>query len=600
VAAAPVAAAPPTRPVGKLIAGLQVRDELARGGLGIVYLAYHPMLKDFRAIKRPRPNAGLDGEVVLARFRREVEALGTLRSKHIVRAHDAGADHEGPYLVTEYLDGEPLSRLLERHGALPVGEACELIRQAALGLQAAHECSLVHRDIKLSNLVLTRDGPGSARVVIVDWGLVKQAGRAEAAGSRLTTVQMQMGTPDFLSPEQIRDAHGVDIRSDIYSLGVTLYCLLAGQPPFANRSEQHKLAAQLREPFPPLAQVRPDVPAALLQVLDRMVRKNPAERYQTPAQVVEALQRFCSGEPRLLLALLAPVPAGQTAPVETKDTFQQDTNVAPAQRKPSTEETMLVPQGPVVAVSRRPRRRGCLLAAVAGIFLSGLAALVAVVVVVVMLPNKDDKTGTKDKEEIASQAQGPLTTLKEDFHSAFDNKQLLPKDWEGEAYRVGKDNNGEPCLELGKIEGTNWVKLPPVNLSGNFFIAGVYYLHPGLRHTMTFRLESSKGEPLLGIVIMADGKVSIHDEPPRNAPTGLGVGHDLLITRKGTHVSVWLNGMAVATRDLKSAPDYDIVKINLTPDPGWRTGGKLFQLTIGPGADGIQAAAGKSGEGKKK
>jgi serine/threonine protein kinase len=255
----------------------------------------------------------------------------------MVRAHDAGADEEGPYLVTEYLDGEPLSRLLERHHQLPVREACELIRQAALGLQAAHECGLVHRDIKLSNLVLARDGPGAARVVIVDWGLVKQAGRAEITGSRLTTVRMQMGTPDFIAPEQICDAHAVDIRSDIYSLGVTLYCLLAGQPPFAHRPEQQKFAAQLREEFPPLARWRPDVPPALLQVLDRMVRKNPAERYQTPAQVAEALQRFCAGEPRLLLALLAPVPAGRAAVVETKDSMQQDTNVVPSERKLSTE-----------------------------------------------------------------------------------------------------------------------------------------------------------------------------------------------------------------------------------------------------------------------
>src|SRR5207247_1814681 len=115
----------------KMVAGHELLEELARGGLGIVYLARHPLLNDLRAIKRPRAREGLDRDVVLARFRREVQAVGALRHDHIVRAHDAGADEEGPYLVMEYLDGEALSRLGRRR--LPVAQACELVRQAALG-----------------------------------------------------------------------------------------------------------------------------------------------------------------------------------------------------------------------------------------------------------------------------------------------------------------------------------------------------------------------------------------------------------------------------------------------------------------------------------
>ena len=139
--------------------------------------------RTLRAVKRPRTDVGLDRDVLLARFRREVEALGGLYSPHVVRAYDAGADDEGPYLITEYLDGAPLSRLVDRRRQLPVAEACELARQAALGLQAAHERGLVHRDVKPSNLMLARDGAGSARVVVIDWGLVKRAGESAMSNS---------------------------------------------------------------------------------------------------------------------------------------------------------------------------------------------------------------------------------------------------------------------------------------------------------------------------------------------------------------------------------------------------------------------------------
>jgi hypothetical protein len=420
--------------------------------------------------------------------------------------------------------------------------------------------------------------------------LVKQAGRAEAVGSRLTTVQMQMGTHDFISPEQIRDAHSVDIRSDIYSLGVTLYCLLAGQPPFAKRSDQEKLMAQLREAFPPLAALRPDVPPALLQVLDRMVRKNPAERYQEPAQVAEALQRFCAGEPHLLLALLAHVPAGQTAPIETRDIVQQDTNVVSAERKPSTEETMLAPQRePAVTPSARPRRRGCILAvAAAGI----LVVMVGTLILVAALLRKDEGT--------EKQADSSFPILKEDFRSTFESKQLLPKDWEGDAYRVGQDK-GEPCLELSNREGVNWVTLPPMNITGDFTIAGAYFMRPSSNQHLIFRLESSKGGPGLGILITFAGNVSVNGEAPRAAPSGFVVGHDLMITRKGTQVSVKLNDAPVGGWNLDTAPDYDKVQINLSPGNWTAEGGKLYRLTIAPGAEGIQAPpAAKPGKGKKK
>ncbi len=343
--------------VNKTVAGHQLQRELARGGLGVIYLAYHPHFADFRAIKRPLQSDGVERDVLLARFRREVQAVGGLRSNNVIRAYDAGEDAEGPYVVTEYLDGESFSSLATRLCMLPVPEACELIRQAALGLQAAHARGLVHRDVKPSNLMLARDGTTGARVVVIDWGLVKAAGDGPTV--RLTQLHTEMGTLDYISPEQIRDAHTVDIRADIYSLGATLYCLLAGQPPFAGRSDDEKRQAHEREKFPRLDRVRPSVPRQVLDILEKMVKKNPAERYQTPGEVANALQPFGCAGPHLLLALLAPAPsrappqhpAAETPPLRMKDILTAETILTPPAVAPISQRSY--PNQPAPAPAQR-------------------------------------------------------------------------------------------------------------------------------------------------------------------------------------------------------------------------------------------------------
>jgi serine/threonine protein kinase/WD40 repeat protein len=287
-------AAPPK----KVVAGLEIRKEIARGGLGVVYLAYHPHLMDFRAVKRPQIRPGVDGGSILARFQREVQAVGKLRHDHVIRAHDAGVDPDGPFLVMEYLDGEPLSRLVKERGPLPVPQACELIRQAALGLQAAHERGLVHRDVKPSNLMLARVNTDAARVVVIDWGLVRQT--SDQAGNGVTVVQSVLGTSDYMSPEQHRNPHSVDIRADIYSLGVTFYYLLAGKAPFQGRPDPEKFAAHHGEAFPPLESKRADIPKEVSAILRKMVDKNPAQRFTAPAEVAAALQPYCGSDSRLI------------------------------------------------------------------------------------------------------------------------------------------------------------------------------------------------------------------------------------------------------------------------------------------------------------
>lgn len=226
------------RPGGKqarCVAGCELLDDVGiPGGLGVVYKARHLLLEEDRAIKRPRTLDHVERAGLLARFRREVKAVGALRHDNIVRAHDAGEDEEGPYLVMEFLEGATLSALVKRRGPMPVPEACEMVRQAALGLQAAHERGMVHRDVKPGNLLLARV-PGAARVVVIDWGLVRWTDSAPDADGELTRAGGAMGTPDYMAPEQAQDARSADTRADVYGLGTTLYFLLAGKPPFHGR-----------------------------------------------------------------------------------------------------------------------------------------------------------------------------------------------------------------------------------------------------------------------------------------------------------------------------------------------------------------------------
>ena len=259
--------------------------KLGEGGMGVVYQALHVELDRVVAIKVLRSDRIADEEVV-ARFRREIKAAGRFDHPNIVRALDARKIGQHQLLVMEYVDGVNLHQLVHQVGPLPVAEACELVRQAALGLDCAHQNQLVHRDVKPSNLILTRGGV----VKVLDLGLARFALAQEADG--MTVCGTVMGTPDYMSPEQAAESHLADIRSDIYSLGCVLYKLLTGRAPFedsAHRTAMSKMAAQIHEPVPPPSALRSDLPAGLLASLDRMLAKSPDKRYASPAEVVAAL-----------------------------------------------------------------------------------------------------------------------------------------------------------------------------------------------------------------------------------------------------------------------------------------------------------------------
>jgi serine/threonine protein kinase len=265
----------------------QVVRLLGKGGMGAVYVAEHRMMKRAVALKVIAEHL-VSCSSAVERFRREVEAAARLSHPNIVTAFDAEQAGNCHFLVMELVDGVSLNRLVEQSGPFPVEQASEHIRQAALGLEHAHGHGMVHRDIKPHNLMLARGG----QVKILDFGLTRFADDNQAEAP-LTHWASLTGTPDYMPPEQAANAHAADIRADIYALGCTLYYLLAGRPPFPGGDAFEKIVAHMKHEPTPLPELRRDVPPELVQVVARMMAKNPEQRFQTPIEVARALSSFC-------------------------------------------------------------------------------------------------------------------------------------------------------------------------------------------------------------------------------------------------------------------------------------------------------------------
>jgi serine/threonine protein kinase len=262
---------------------------LGSGGMGVVYLAEHRLMERLVALKIISKKLTAN-PAAIKRFRKEVKAAAKLVHPNVVTAHDADQAGDLHFLVMEFVEGTSLARHVEERGPLSIEKACDYVCQAARGLQAAFVFRLVHRDIKPQNLMLTSGG----QVKILDFGLAGFCGQEEPWAA-LTEYGQGLGTPDYVAPEQIRNAHTADIRADIYSLGCTLYFLLTGQTPFPQRILSEKIAAQLeRVPRSP-TELRTDLPKGLAAVVNRMMAKDPARRFQTPVEVVTALTGFTTG-----------------------------------------------------------------------------------------------------------------------------------------------------------------------------------------------------------------------------------------------------------------------------------------------------------------
>ncbi|HUG89327.1 MAG TPA: protein kinase [Planctomycetaceae bacterium] len=261
---------------------------LGKGGMSSVYLAEHVLMRRRCAIK-VLPTKRVNDSSYLGRFHREAQAVAALDHSNIVRAYDVDKETqrnaEIHFLVMEYVEGQSLLDLVQKHGPLDFVRAADYIRQSAEGLAHAHAAGMVHRDVKPGNLLVDSTGT----VKILDLGLARFFHGKEDKSLTVAHDEKVLGTADYLAPEQARDSHGVDARADIYGLGCTFYFLLTGHPPFSEGTlAQRLLAHQFRDP-PPLTDDRPDTPPALIAVVERMMAKHPDQRFQSSQETADAL-----------------------------------------------------------------------------------------------------------------------------------------------------------------------------------------------------------------------------------------------------------------------------------------------------------------------
>ncbi len=375
-ASAPLAA-------GSLLGPYRILAKLGEGGMGAVYKATHTKLDKVVAIKVLSTQVTRQADAVV-RFEREMRAVGKLTHQHIVQAFDAGEINGLHYLAMEYVEGSDLAQLVKQRGPFSVVNACKAVRQSALALVAAHGAGLVHRDIKPSNLLVGKNG----QVKLLDLGLALLADDIPAS-AELTTAGQAFGTPDYMAPEQWEDAHAADARTDLYALGCTLFYLLIGRPPYStekHRSAVGKMFGHVTEAIPDLKAARADVPAEVAAIYEKLLAKSAKDRFQTAAQLVEALAPFVTSKPQPAAAVVEVLP----------ETVVQPTNVF---QSLAISTATAAPPKPALRTAGggkgwTPRQ----LAIAAG----GAAAMLLLGVIIITITNKD---GSKTKLEVQGDAQ---------------------------------------------------------------------------------------------------------------------------------------------------------------------------------------------------
>lgn len=290
----------PSAPIGELIAGkYRIERQLGQGGMGVVMLATHIELGQFVALKflKLKQTSASLGEEALARFLREARAAVRLKSEHVARILDVGKQVNGePFIVMEYLEGDDLSKYAKKRGQFPIGEAVEFVLQTCEAVVEAHALGIIHRDLKPQNLFLTRRLNGAPLVKVLDFGISKTIG--EQRDISLTESSAVLGSPLYMSPEQMRAAKSADARSDVWSLGVILYEFLTGEVPFdGDTLTELCLKVAQDTPAPPQTK-RADLPPELAAIVMRCLEKDPNARFANAAAFAEALEPFAASAGR--------------------------------------------------------------------------------------------------------------------------------------------------------------------------------------------------------------------------------------------------------------------------------------------------------------
>jgi eukaryotic-like serine/threonine-protein kinase len=279
---------------GDVLAGkYRVERVLGAGGMGVVVAAHHIQLDERVALKFLLPEALGDAEAV-ARFAREARNAVKIKSEHVARVIDVGALPNGaPYMVMEYLEGGDLAAWIKQRGALPIEQAIEFVLQACVAVADAHALGIVHRDLKPANLSCVRRTDGQLSIKVLDFGISKLAdGAGTGSGMAMTRTAALMGSPLYMSPEQMRSAKDVDALTDIWALGIILVELMTGRPPFQAGSVTELAIKVNNEPTPAVRTLRPDVPADLEAVIFKCLEKDRNRRYRNVAELALALLPF--------------------------------------------------------------------------------------------------------------------------------------------------------------------------------------------------------------------------------------------------------------------------------------------------------------------
>ncbi|HEX6277135.1 MAG TPA: serine/threonine-protein kinase [Polyangiaceae bacterium] len=311
----------PVREGDVVLGKYAIERVLGEGGMGFVVAARHLELGERVALKFLLPEAAKLPEACL-RFVREARAAARVKGEHVARVLDVGTRDDGmPFIVMEYLEGQDLGRLVETHGPLAVTDAVHYVLQACEAVAQAHAVGIVHRDLKPANLFLTTSTDGSPLVKVLDFGISKTTSVfTQTLSPDLTTVNASVGTPQYMSPEQARDAGKVDVRTDVWGLGTILFELLSARPAFYGEDLPAIVMMIATEEPPELDALRRDVPVALAAVVRRCLKKNRDERFANVAELARALEPFGTAEARGSVARVARILGHDSVPPTTVET----------------------------------------------------------------------------------------------------------------------------------------------------------------------------------------------------------------------------------------------------------------------------------------
>lgn len=562
-----------------------VLDKIGQGGMGLVLKAEHKRMKRIVAVK-VLSAAALNSPDAVARFHREVEAAARLEHPHIVAAYDADESAGTHFLAMQFIEGRDLASLVQESGPLGVADAIECILQAARGLEYAHAKGVIHRDIKPANLLLDREGT----VKILDMGLARLTPAAGAAkNAALTETGEIMGTIDYMAPEQALNTKHADQRSDVYSLGLSLWYLLTGRAAYEGETLMEKLMAHQSKPIPSLVEACPAVPAELDRIFRRMVAKSPADRYQTMSEVLADLG-LCresigesSGLKRRVLSLsgqsvqpsaVTILEQGEVASIASVDpgaaTLPTDGTVTAA-NEPAGPATTPIVRPPLVApdwpTRAKPRPKALLIGGAAG-----------VVIVIVTLVSLCGWFGSRPTDSNSNQGGGALQVRSDltdlDLLSAARSTPSfkLSPGWEWKAGELSSDasveTNNQPLRSLSA--GSYSVDLEFTLSEGKDTLYVVLPLGKGRNCLFAVNTFPGDAENFAGFGYVRGRSIRDLDTRLAHAPFRLGARHKVAISVNvaddRASLSAVLDGHKLEftgpVADLSVPPEY------AWPDPG--------------------------------